>query len=260
MRDVAYWNKSFLDEIQNNTPKQGATLQALGGPSFVYRTPQTTIWIDPYLSGTPDSMTDTYKATPIPINPNEITFGDIIISTHSHVDHCHAGTILPILQNTRAHCVAPVSSVERMKREGIPADHIQQVKAGDQFQFQDVTFNVYPGYDVNEPDAVTFVLQSGGTNLFVSGDTAMCPALTEVGNKYALDAALLAFGRTWYMNEAEMLQAARELKPKVLLPFHWEFWRGHTGNVGKLYEIYYRDQPPFEIKLLLIGDKLLMGG
>ncbi len=257
MRDVAYWPKTFLDEIQANTPNYGVLFQALGGPSFVYRTPQTTIWIDPYFSGTPDSMADiTYKTTPIPINPDEVTFGDIIISTHSHIDHCHAGTILPILERTDAFCVGPISSFKRLTEANVPAERIQQVQAGDQFQFRDVAFHVYPSYDAFEPDAVTFVLSSGGTNLFVSGDTSNGPALSEIGAAHPLDYALLAFGRTWYMNEEEMLQAARALNPKILLPFHWEFWRNHTGSLAKLFEAYYRDQFPFRLQLLLIGDRI----
>ena len=140
MRDVAYWSRTFLEEIENNTPKEGILLQALGGPSFVYRTPQTTIWIDPYFSGTPDSMAAiTYKATPIPVNPEEVNLGDIIISTHSHVDHCHGGTILPILAHTQAFCVAPSSSVKRMRADGVDESRIRQVKAGDEFEFRDVT-------------------------------------------------------------------------------------------------------------------------
>jgi L-ascorbate 6-phosphate lactonase len=261
MRDVAYWSKTFLDEIESNTPEKGIYFQALGGPSFVYRTPQTTIWIDPYFSGTPDSMAAiTYRAAPIPINPEEVTFGDFIISTHAHIDHCHAGTIIPILERTQAFCVAPETSVKRMTDGGVPPDRIRQVKPGDQFQFRDVTFYVYPSYDSFEPGAVTFVLSSGGRNLFVSGDTSDGPALSEIGNVHNLDYALLAFGRTWYMSEADMLATARHLHPKTLLPFHWEFWRNHTGNVAKLFELYYKDPPGFDIELLLIGDSVRSDG
>lgn len=257
MRDVAYWNKSFLDEVESDQPDEGGVLWALGGPSFVYRSPQTTIWIDPYLSGTPDSMAAlSHKATPIPINPDEIRLGDIIISTHAHIDHCHGGTLLPVLEHTTAFCVGPESSVKKMQSFGIPDERIRQVSPGDTLTFRDVQLYVYPGYDANEPSAVTFVLASGGTKLFISGDTADGPALAEIGSRHSLDYALLAFGRTWYMNETEMLRVARKLNPRVLLPFHWEFWRNHTGNIAKLFEVYYRDRPNFDIRILLIGDAI----
>jgi L-ascorbate 6-phosphate lactonase len=256
MRDVAYWPKAFLDEIETGAPERGVRLWALGGPGFVYRTPLTTIWIDPYFSGTPDSMGSAYRATAIPINPEEVTLGDVIISTHAHIDHCHDGTLLPILKHTPAFCVGPASSVKKMHSFGIAADRIRQVQPGDLFQFRDVEFHICPSYDANEPQAVTLVLSSGGTSLFVSGDTSDGPALSEIGAAHALDYALLAFGRTWYMSEPELIQVAGKLRPKTLLPFHWEFWRNHTGNIARLFETYYRDRPSFEIRILLVGDSI----
>jgi L-ascorbate 6-phosphate lactonase len=260
MRDVAYWPKTFLDEIESTPVESGAVLRALGGPSMVYRTPQTTIWLDPFFYGTPDDVVPgSYRAVSTPIKPDEVTFGDIIISTHDHVDHCHKDTLLPILKNTNAICVAPSSSAKLMREWGIPDDRIHQVAAGDHFVFRDVTFDVYPSYDPGEPHAVTFVLTTAdGVKFFISGDTSEGPGLAEVGAAHKLDYALLAFGRTWYMNEAQLLEAAKKLHPKTLLPFHWEFWRNHTGNVKKLFELYYREKPDFDIELLLIGDALQM--
>jgi L-ascorbate metabolism protein UlaG (beta-lactamase superfamily) len=100
------------------------------------------------------------------------------------------------------------------------------------------------------------VLSSGGVELFVSGDTSDFDGLDAIGAAHNLDFALLAFGRTWYMDEAQLIAAARKLRPKTLLPFHWEFWRNHTGNIGRLFEIYYRERPGFDLQILLIGDSV----
>src|ERR1700694_2289339 len=90
MRDVAYWPKTFLDEIENAPVSGAALLRALGGPSFLYRTPKTAIWIAPYFYGTPDdAVPDAYRAPAIPVKPDEVRRADIVISTHDHVDHCH---------------------------------------------------------------------------------------------------------------------------------------------------------------------------
>ena len=182
MRDVAYWPKTFLDEIEEKTVDNGILFWALGGPSFVYRTPETMIWIDPYSYGTPDdAVPDAYRATAIPIKPDEVRVADILISTHDHVDHCHDGTLVPIVDNTDAFCVAPSSSAKLMREFGIADDRIREVAPGDSIQFRDVEIQVYPSYDPNEPRAVTFVFSSGGTKLFVSGDTWDGPAIAEIG-------------------------------------------------------------------------------
>jgi L-ascorbate 6-phosphate lactonase len=257
MRDVAYWPKTFLDEVESATIDRGVQFWALGGPSFLYRTPQTTIWIDPYFYGTPDdAVLDAYRATSIPINPEEVRAGDIIISTHDHEDHCHLGTILPILSHTQSFCVGPQSSANKMRKGGVPADRIKEVKSGDTIKLRDVEMQVCPSYDPNEPHAVSFVLSSGGIKFFVSGDTWDFEGLADIGAAHDLDYALLAYGRTWYMNEEQMLTAARKLHPRTLLPFHWEFWRNYTGNIAKLFEVYYRDKPDFDMPILLIGDSI----
>jgi L-ascorbate 6-phosphate lactonase len=257
MRDVAYWPETFLHEVEGAPVGASPVLWALGGPSFVYRTGETTIWIDPYFAGTPDdAVADAYRACAIPVKPDEVRAADIVISTHAHVDHCHEGTVMPILANTDAICVAPRTSAELMREWGVTEDRLREVAAGDEFAVQDVEISVHGADDPGEPGAVTYVLESGGTSLFISGDTAGCTALAELGSSRALDFALLAFGRTWYMNEEQMIAAARDIAPGTLLPFHWEFWRNHTGDIVRLLEIYHREQPPFDLKILLIGDSI----
>jgi L-ascorbate 6-phosphate lactonase len=259
MRDVAYWPRTFLDEIEKAEIGPSPVLWSLGGPSFLYRTASTNIWIDPYFGGTPDdAVPDAYRAPAIPIDPAEVRAADVVISTHDHVDHCHEGTVMPILANTSAICVAPSSSATLMRQWGVPDDRLREVAAGDRLRVGDVGLWVYGANDPGEPEAVTYVLESAGTRLFVSGDTAGCPELAEIGARRDLDYALLAFGRTWYMSEEQMIAAARDLAPATMLPFHWDFWRNHTGDIVRLLEIYFRERPPYDLKVLLIGDSLTL--
>lgn len=256
MRDVAYWPKTFLDEIEQAPVGPTPMLWALGGPSFLYRSAEAAIWIDPYFSGTPEGgVPGAYRAVSIPVKPDEVALADIVISTHDHVDHCHEGTVMPILANTEAFCLAPQSSAVFMREWGVREERLRQVAPGDQLTFRDVEISVHPAYDPNEPHAVSFVLRSGGVSLFVSGDTSQCPALAEIGST-GIDYALLAFGRTWYMSEEEVLVAARDLAPGTLLPFHWEFWRNHTGDIVKLLNLYNQQRPQFDLRILLVGDPL----
>jgi L-ascorbate 6-phosphate lactonase len=256
MDDIAHWPRAFLDEVERGTP-EGPVLWSLGGPSFVYRTPTTTVWIDPYFGGTPDdAVPDAYRATPIPVAPEDVRVADMVISTHDHVDHCHEGSVMPILAGTAAFCVAPSSSAKLMRGWGVPDDRLREVAAGATVTHGDVTITVHPSHDPNEPHAATYVLESGGVTFFVSGDTGRFPGLAEIGAGQRLDYALLAFGRTWYMSEEEMIAAAAELAPRTLLPFHWEFWRNHTGDVAKLFEVYHAQERAFGVKMLLVGDSL----
>lgn len=259
MRDVAYWPRTFLDEIEQPPAWETPVLWALGGPSFLYRTAEAAIWIDPYFYGTPDdAVPGAYRATAIPVSPEEVRVADIVISTHDHIDHCHEGTVMPIIRNTDAFCVGPRSSAKLMREWGVPDARLRQVAAGDAIRFRDAEISVHPSYDPNEPHAVTYVLESSGVSLFVSGDTWRGPALAEIGAGTDVDFALLAFGRTWYMTAEELIATARDLSPGTLLPFHWEFWRNHTGDVIQLLDVYHQERPSFELKILLVGDSLVL--
>ena len=257
MSDVAFWPRTFLDEVEQAPVGASPTLWSLGGPSFLYRTVETTIWIDPYFGGTPDYFAPgTYRTCAIPIDPEAIGLADVVISTHCHIDHCHPGTILPILANTDARCVAPATSARLMREWGVAESRLREVAPGDEHSAGDVRISVYGARDPGEPGAVTYVLEAGGTTLFVSGDTAGCETLREVGATRAPDYALLAFGRTWYMDEEQLIEAAKDLDPGTLIPFHWDLWRNHTGDIVRLVEIYHREQPAFDLKVMLIGDSV----
>jgi L-ascorbate metabolism protein UlaG (beta-lactamase superfamily) len=259
VEDTLHWAGDFVEEVSEELPGPGAHLWALGGPSFLYRTPSACIWIDPYFGGTPvDAVPRAYRATAIPLDPTEIRMADAVFSTHDHLDHCHEESVMPIIANTHAKAIAPSSSALLMRGWGLPEDRLHEVAAGDRCTIGDVEVFVYPGYDPNEPHAVTYVLETEGSTLFVSGDTWRGPGLAEVAERHSPTHALLAFGRTWYMSIDDFMLAARDLAPKTLLPFHWEFWRGHTGDVGELFAAYYRDPPSFAIKMLLVGDSLAL--
>jgi L-ascorbate 6-phosphate lactonase len=255
--DVAFWSRAFLDEVEQTPVGPSPMLWCLGGTSFVYRTATTTIWIDPYLGGTPDHFAPgNYRTCAVPVDPDEIRTADVVISTHCHVDHCHRATVLPILANTDAQCVAPATSAEVMRGWGVAEPRLREVAPGDDLNVGDVRISVYGAHDPGEPGAVTYVLEARGTTLFVSGDTAGGEVLREVGASRSPDYALLAFGRTWYMDEQQIIDAARDLDPAVLIPFHWDLWRHQTGDIARLVEIYCREQPPFELKVMLIGDSV----
>jgi L-ascorbate 6-phosphate lactonase len=257
MTGVAAWPRAFLAELEADSPDAGPVLWALGGPSFLYRTGTTWIWIDPYFGSTPDDIDEgVYRTLAIPVEPAAIRRCDAVISTHAHVDHCHRESITPLVANTDARCVAPATSIARMRTWDLPEDRLVEVAPGSKLELGDVSVEVYAAHDPLEPGAATFVLESSGVSLFVSGDTRLGPALETVAAEHALDYALLAFGGDWYMDAGQVLEAATVLRPTTLIPFHWELWRRQTGDLVALFEAYHRRRPPFALALPHMGDCL----
>jgi len=261
MRDASYWPKEFLDELESAKPQNGITLWSLGSPSFLYRSPKCAIYIDPYFGPTPPEAKTlypgVYRTTAVPIYPSEISVADIVISTHDHTDHCHEPTLSAFQAHTKCVFVGPESSAQRMQKGGVDPGRITTVRAGDKLDIKDVQIRVFGSHDPDAPGAVTYILSAGGVNLFVSGDTRDGETLSTVGRGYSIDVALLAFGGTrWYMPHDQMLDTARRLNPKVLLPFHWEVWRSQSGDPLALGKLLALDPPPFDVRLLQIGDHI----
>ena len=252
MRDVAYWPRAFLDEIEQAVVTGPPTLWSPLRLSFLYRTAETTIWIDPYFGGTPDdAVPDAYRACPIPVNPDEIRAADIVISTHDHVDHCHEGTVMPIIGNTDAFCVAPSTSATLMRAWGVPPARVREVSPGDALAIGDVEISVHGAADPGEPGAVTFVLESAGSKLFVSGTQPPVRRSSRSSEPSRLCASRV---RPDVHGRGPDARGCARFSLRTLVPFHWEFWRNHTGDIVRLFELYHRDRPPFDLKILLIGD------
>ncbi|HEX4426479.1 MAG TPA: MBL fold metallo-hydrolase [Terriglobales bacterium] len=261
MRDTSFWPKDFLAEIEAAKPVKGISLWSLGSPSFLFRSPECTIYIDPYFGPTPPEAATlypgVYRSTAVPIYPPEITVADVLISTHDHTDHCYEPTLQAFQTHTDVKFLAPDSSAQRMEKCGVQSGRIVRVSPGDKFDIKDVKIQVLESNDPDAPGAVTFILSAEGVNLFVSGDTRDGKILSKIGREHNIDVALLAFGGTrWYMTHEQLLAAARRLNPKLLLPFHWEVWRGQTGNPLALGKLLVMDPPEFDVRLLQIGDSI----
>lgn len=260
LQNIQFWDSRFQKEIETQKNDQGMTIWSLSGPSFAVRSPQALICLDPYFGGdhfkknpNPPSM---YRTTAVPLNPANTRNFDAVFISHEHNDHCHEETLLALSQASDVTFYAPADTVEEMLSFGISDSRIHQLKIGDQISIKDFTVTVCPAYDPNSPGAVTYVINAGDVKMFFGGDTYAGDVFDELGVSGNLDIAMLAFGRTWYMNEPEILEAACRLKPKVLMPFHWDLWRGHTGNPLKLGRLVERGNFPFDVELLLIGDYL----
>jgi L-ascorbate metabolism protein UlaG (beta-lactamase superfamily) len=261
MRDSSYWPVDFLKEAESNRPQTGIVLWSLGSPSFLFQSPRCTIYIDPYFGPTPSEAKTLYpgiyRTTAVPIYPPEISQADVVLSTHDHPDHCHEPTLLAFQSHTKALFLCPETSSRRMQEGGIELHRITTVNPGDDLDIQDVHIEVFNSHDPDAPGAVTFLLRADGVTLFVSGDTRDGETLSKIGRENRIDLGLLAFGsKRWYMNNEQMLAAARHLNPRVLLPFHWELWRGETGDLLDLGKMLATHPPPFEVRLLQIGDCL----
>lgn len=160
---------------------------------------------------------------------------DIVVISHDHYDHLDYQSILKLKEKTRLFCV-PLGIGEHLEAWGVSKDQIREF---DWWEGEEVLQGVKlistparhfsgRGFTRNKTLWSSFVLQTGGYNLFIGGDSGFDDAFEEIGKKYGpFDLAMLECGQydlQWpniHMQPEETVKAALGLNAKVFLPVHW---------------------------------------
>lgn len=249
---AAQWPLSFLRRIES--PGGGrAELWWLGGAGFALKTAASLVWIDPFFGPSPSE--NAVRMIASPVDPRWIRRADAVFSSHDHEDHCEGRTLLPISKNTPAKFVGPRSSVAKMRTFGLPEGRTRMVAAGDVVRVaSDLTAHVLPCDDPHEPHAVSLLFEVGHRNVYFGADGFFTEELREIGSRWAIDVAILNFGKELYMSADEVLQCAQALRAKTVIPMHWDIWKAYRGHPADLEELAAEEMPDLEIATLSLGD------
>lgn len=212
-----------------------------GHSSYLLRTAGKNFLVDPVLSGNAAPVSfmvkafpgsDEYKAEDMP----EI---DYLILTHDHYDHLDFKTIRKVRKNVKQiYCSLGLSS--HLIYWGVEKEKITELDWWDTAQLDEgVTLMAAParhfsGRGLKRGQCLwsSFILKTKDHNIYLGGDSGYDIHFKEIGNKYGpFDIAILEAGQynvMWpliHMMPEETVQAAKDLKAKILLPVHWGKFR-----------------------------------
>lgn len=149
-----------------------------------------------------------------------------ILQTHGHGDHI-ADTI-PLAKHTGALVIGNVEVCNWIKRQGYTNTHGMNIGGGWQFPFgrvqmtpalhssslPDGTYGGYPG---------GFLITTDSHKIYIAGDTALFSDMALIG-RGGLDVAILPIGDNFTMGPQDSLWALEWLKPKYVIPCHYNTW------------------------------------
>ena len=247
---------------------RGFRLWWLGQSGFLLQWRGVHVLLDPYLS---DSLTRKYAQTDKPhvrmtelvIDPAELSFVDVVTSSHNHTDHLDAETLGPILaRNPMVKLVIPEANrafvADRLKIGPAPPVGLDD---GSTIEVAGIRFSgVASAHETVERDEhgrakfLGYVLQFGGWSLYHSGDTLRYDGMAEKLRAFAVDVALLPInGRAperrvpGNLSGAEAAQLAHDIGAKLVIPCHYEMFEFNTATPEEFAETCRRLRQEFRV-------------
>jgi L-ascorbate metabolism protein UlaG (beta-lactamase superfamily) len=224
--------KTDLNSLKEDAP----VILWFGHSSYFIRINGKTILVDPVLSGyaSPFSFTaKSFKGADI-YKPEDFPAIDILLLTHDHYDHLDYHAVLKLKPKVKAICTS-LGVGSHLRYWGFDPAIITELDWWESKELTGIELTAAPARHFSgrlfTRDKVlwsSFILKSGDYRIYIGGDSGYDTHFKTIGEKYGpFDIAMLEAGQyneSWpliHMMPEETVQAAVDLKAKVLMPVHW---------------------------------------
>ena len=144
---------------------------------------------------------------------------DYIFVTHEHGDHFDKEAI-KVLSSETTMLIANGRCAD-MLGYGSAMKNNERIEVADGFTVEAVpAYNTTEGHLQFHPKGRDngYILTIDGFRIYIAGDTEDIPEMAEIKD---IDVAFLPCNQPYTMTTAQLVKAARTLKPKVLFPYHY---------------------------------------
>ncbi len=184
----------------------------LGHACFALTDGDTTVVIDPFLSGNPRSAT----------SADEVAATTLLL-THGHPDH--VGDTVAIAKRTGAPLVAITELAGEMEEEGV---EVVNCNLGGTASFDWGTVKLVPAWHTSTTPKGTVNTPAGllvdfkDTLVYHLGDTCLFSDLRLVGKRRQIDVALMCIGGHFTMDRHDAVDAAELVGARTVIPCHYD--------------------------------------
>jgi L-ascorbate metabolism protein UlaG (beta-lactamase superfamily) len=186
-------------------------IRYLGHSCFALSDGDTTVLIDPFLTGNPKAA----------ISADDVAATDILL-THGHVDHI--GDAVAISKRTSAPVTAIVELAMEVAEEGVD---IHDPNLGGTVKFDWGSVKLVPAWHTSTTPKGTVNTPAGllinfkDTIVYHLGDTCLFSDLQLVGKRSPIDYALMCIGGHYTMDRVDAVDAAALVGAKTVIPCHY---------------------------------------
>lgn len=194
-------------------------IKYFGHSAVGIRTDAVKLMIDPYLDGNPlvSECPDTIEV-------------DVICVTHGHGDH--VGDTENLAKKNNALVIAPFELATYLDMKGCRV-HPMHIGGARNFDWGRIkltpalhgsAFIEDGGKIVYTGNPCGFLLTLENKVIYHAGDTGLSAEMELIGRMNAIDLALLPIGDNFTMGPEDAAEAVRMLKPKKVVPIHFNTW------------------------------------
>lgn len=187
------------------------SLKFFGHSCFQLTNNQTSVIFDPFLTDNPFNIA----------RPADIKCNYVLIS-HGHFDHLGDG--IAIAKQNGATVIATAEIAGLCGSQGCQT-HAMHIGGKHAFDFGYVRITpAFHGAGVEGGHACGFIVSFFGKTVYFAGDTSLFGDMALLGSLEAIDYALLPIGDNFTMGPSDAVEAAAMLKPKTVIPMHYNTW------------------------------------
>jgi len=145
---------------------------------------------------------------------------DVILVTHEHGDHLDADAISALTGDLTVLLLNQTSRDKIDKGEVVGNGDFRTLAEGIALLDVVPAYNTTPGREKFHPkgNGNGYVLTIDGLRIYVAGDTEDIPEMADLKD---IDVAFLPVNQPYTMTVDQCVSAARIIKPKVLIPYHF---------------------------------------
>ena len=198
-------------------------IRFLGHAAFTLSDGDTTVLIDPFLTGNPKAAIAAEDAV-----------ATTILLTHGHSDHF--GDTVSIAKRTSAPVVAIVEIAREL--EGSEVANIHDPNLGGTVTFDWGWVKLVPAWHtsttpkgiVNTPAGL--LINFKDTIIYHLGDTCLFSDLQLVGKRTPIDVALMCIGGHYTMDRHDAVEAAQMVGASTVIPCHYNTFPPIEADAG----------------------------
>ncbi len=209
-------------------PETGITLTWLGHASFLIRSRDGNVMIDPNWARW---LKVVKRLSHPPLQPRDLPRADMVLVTHAHYDHLDKRSLRAVADHQPV--VVPFAVGNLVHRLGFSEvrelDYWQETRCGGlravltpcHHWGARVLHDRHRGFG-------GFIIEAGGCTIYHCGDSAFFDGFREIGQRFDIDVALMPIGaydppsgREVHMTPEQALQAFRDLGAKHFIPMHY---------------------------------------